>query len=129
MDRPSFENLVSRALRRLPRAFKKRLENISIQIQDYPSPETLEEMGIESGNLLGLYQGVPLTMRGWGFGNMLPDQILIYQRPIEDAASSPADIEDMVREVVMHEIGHYFGFDDRALHRIESETRRRKHRK
>ena len=118
MDRPSFENLVSRALRRLPRAFKKRLENISIQIQDYPSPETLEEMGIESGNLLGLYQGVPLTMRGWGFGNVLPDQILIYQRPIEDAASSPADIEDMVREVVMHEIGHYFGFDDYELDEI-----------
>ncbi len=129
MDRTSFDNLVNKALRRLPRPFKQKLENISIQIQDHPSTETLDEMGIEAGTLLGLYQGVPLTERGWGYGNVLPDQIIIYRQPIEERSSSLAEMEDMVLEVVMHEIGHYFGFDDRTLHGIESEKSRKKGRR
>ena len=126
MDKPSFERLVTTALRRLPRAFREKLENISIQIEDAPSAATLHDMGMESGTLLGLYQGVPLTERGWGYGNVLPDRIIIYQRPIEAAAASPREIEDTVLDVVMHEIGHYFGFDDRTLSKIEAEKRRKK---
>jgi len=129
MDRTSFENLVNKALRRLPRPFKQKLENISIQIQDHPSTETLDEMGIKAGTLLGLYQGVPLTERGWGYGNVLPDQIVIYQRPIEERSSSLEEREEMVLEVVMHEIGHYFGFDDRTLYGIEAEKSRKKNRR
>jgi predicted Zn-dependent protease with MMP-like domain len=120
MDRISFEKLVSRALRRLPREFAAKLENISVQIEDAPSQETLREMG--------QYQGVPLTERGWGYGNVLPDRIVIYQRPIEESASSPEDIEKTVAEVVIHEIGHYFGFDDDDLYRIEANKRRKKRR-
>lgn len=129
MNKPSFEQLVNRALRRLPRVFKEKLENISIQIEDVPSPEILNDMGMRPGDLLGLYQGVPLTDRGWAYGNVLPDRILIFQRPIEEAAASPSDIEDIVLDVVMHEIGHYFGFDDKDLYRIESEKRRKKRKK
>ena len=129
MDRTSFENLVNKALRRLPRPFKQKLENISIQIQDHPSTETLDEMGIEAGTLLGLYQGVPLTERGWGYGNVLPDQIVIYQRPIEERSSSLEEREEMVLEVVMHEIGHYFGLDDRTLYGIEAEKSGKKGRR
>ncbi|MEK6697970.1 MAG: metallopeptidase family protein [Nitrospirota bacterium] len=128
MDRISFEKLVSRALRRLPREFAAKLENISVQIEDAPSPETLREMGINSGTLLGQYHGVPLTERGWGYGNVLPDRIVIYQRPIEESASSPEDIEKTVAEVVIHELGHYFGFDDDDLYRIEANKRRKKRR-
>ena len=129
MDKPSFERLVTTALRRLPRAFRAKLENISVQIEDAPSAATLHDMGMKAGTLLGLYQGVPLTERGWGYGNVLPDRIIIYQGPIEEAAASPRDIEDMVLDVVMHEIGHYFGFDDRALSRLESEKRRKRGRR
>lgn len=85
-------------------------------------------MGMESGTLLGLYQGVPLTKRGWGYGNVLPDRIIIYQRPIEATAASAAEIKDLVLDVVMHEIGHYFGFNDMDLSRIEREKRKRKRR-
>ena len=76
-------------------------------------------MGIERGTLFGLYQGVPLTAREWNYGNMLPDRITIYQRPIEQTAQSPAEIEEIVLDTVIHEIGHYFGFDDEELDRIE----------
>jgi predicted Zn-dependent protease with MMP-like domain len=78
-------------------------------------------MGIASGALFGLYLGVPLTEREWNFGNVLPDRIVIYQRPIEAEARSSAEMEEIVRDTVMHEIGHYFGFDDASLYAIEDE--------
>ena len=116
-------------MNRLPRKFKKKLENIAIQIEDAPSSDVLDEMGIRSGTLFGLYQGVPLTERGWSYGNVLPDRIIIYQKPIEETAHSPEEMEDLVLDVVMHEIGHYFGFDDRDLAKLEAEKRKRKRRK
>ncbi len=78
-------------------------------------------MGIEQGTLLGLYQGVPLTEREWNYGNMLPDRIVIYQRPIEQSARSMDEIEDIVLDTVMHELGLYFGFDDEVLFSIEDD--------
>ncbi len=96
MDRPSFEKLVQDSLRRLPRRFKQKLKNVSIEVEDRPSAKLLSDMGITSGTLFGLYQGVPLTERGWNYGNVLPDRIVIYQRPIEGAAASPEEIEEAV---------------------------------
>jgi predicted Zn-dependent protease with MMP-like domain len=126
MDRPSFNELVQNSLRRLPRRFKNKLKNISIEVEDSPSREILQDMGIDRGTLLGMYQGVPLTERGWNYGNALPDRIVIYQRPIEQAAQSPAEIENLVLDTVVHEIGHYFGFDDEALYEIQNEKAGRK---
>jgi len=129
MDRSSFEKLVENALTRLPHRFKQKIKNISIEVEDSPSPEILQEMGIERGTLFGLYQGVPLPAREWNYGNVLPDRIVIYQRPIEQAAQSPEEIEEVVLETVIHEIGHYFGFNDDELYSIEDEKARRKERK
>ncbi len=78
-------------------------------------------MGIRRGTLLGLYQGVPLTEREWNYGNVLPDRIVIYQRSIEQSARSMDEIEDIVLDTVMHELGHYFGFDDEELYSIEDD--------
>jgi predicted Zn-dependent protease with MMP-like domain len=126
MDRNEFETLVERSLKRLPKKFLAELENIAIRVEDEPPAGVLDEMGIEKGTLYGLYQGVPLPEREWNFGNVLPDRIVIYQRPIERDARSPEDVEEIVRETVMHEIGHYFGFDDDTLYAIEDEKQRRK---
>lgn len=128
MDRSSFEQIVSSALRRLPRRFKNKIKNISIEVEDRPSRATLESMGIEHGTLLGLYQGVPLTEREWNYGNVLPDRIVIYQLPIEQSARSLEEIEDIVLDTVMHEIGHYFGFDDEELYSIEDDKAKKKKR-
>jgi len=121
MDRLSFEKLVQNALGRLPRRFKKKLENISIVVEERPTAELLRDMEIDHGTLFGLYQGVPLTERGWNYGNMLPDRIVIFQGPIEEAATSPDEIEEIVMDTVIHEVGHYFGFDDAYLYEIEKE--------
>jgi len=129
MDRPAFEKLVQNSLRRLPRRFKQKLHNIAIEIEDRPSPALLQDMGIESGTLFGLYQGVPLTQREWNYGNVLPDRIVIYQQPIEAAAASSPEIEEIVMDTVVHEIGHYFGFADDELHAIEETKRGKRPRK
>lgn len=121
MDRSAFEELVAQALRALPRKFKQQMENIAVHVEEEPSEDVLEEMGIEEGTLFGLYQGVPLTERGWSYGNVLPDRIVIYQRPIESAAASSEEIEEIVQDTVVHEVGHYFGFDDRELYELEEE--------
>jgi len=126
MDKPAFEKLVQQALRRLPRRFKQKLKNITIEVEDRPSAALLDDMGITSGTLFGLYQGVPLTDREWNYGNLLPDRIVIYQQPIEMASSSPSEIEDIVMDTVMHEVGHYFGFTDDELDEIENEKETRK---
>ena len=125
MDRLSFEKMVQQSLRRLPRRFKQKIKNIAIDIEDRPSQALLKEMGITSGTLFGLYQGVPLTQREWNYGNVLPDRIVIYQHPIEAAARSPEEMEQIVMETVMHEIGHYFGFADDELYKIEEAKRRK----
>jgi predicted Zn-dependent protease with MMP-like domain len=126
MDQKSFEMLVERSLKRLPKKFKDQLKNISIEVEAEPDPEVLDDLGIEDGTLFGLYQGVPLTEREWNYGNVLPDRISIYQGPIEREARSAEEIKEIVLDTVMHEVGHYFGFDDETLYRIEDEKAKRK---
>jgi predicted Zn-dependent protease with MMP-like domain len=116
MTRREFEALVDSALRKLPRAFRDKLANIAVVVEDWADPETLEEMGIEPPDTLyGLYRGIDITRRDTSYGNVLPDTIHIYQGPIEEDAADPEDMADLVRDVVIHEIGHYFGLDDDAL--------------
>ena len=121
MTRRKFEALVERALRRLPRRFRTRVANVAVVVEDWPDQETLADLGIEPPDtLFGLYRGVDVTRRGSGYGNILPDTVTIYQGPIEEeAAGRPAEMAEIVRDTVMHELGHYFGLDDETMHRIE----------
>jgi predicted Zn-dependent protease with MMP-like domain len=120
MTRAAFERLVERALGTLPPAFKARLANIAVLIEDWPDEDTLIDLGIEPPDTLyGLYRGVDLPHRDSMYANVLPDTITIYQGPIEEDAESRRAMVEMVRETVMHELGHYFGLDDETLHRIE----------
>jgi len=128
MDKNKFEQLVGRSLQRLPKKFLDALQNITIEVEDEPEDEILEDMGIEDGALYGLYQGVPITEREWNFGNVLPDRIVIYQGPIERDAANDEEIEEIVLDTVAHEIGHYFGFSDETLYTIEDEKEKKKKR-
>ena len=120
MTRRQFEALVDKALRRLPKKFKQRISNIAVVVEDWADEETLSEMGIDPPDTLyGLYRGVDLTRRDSSYGNVLPDVITIYQGPIVEDAEDEEDMEDLVRETVVHELGHFFGLDDETMHRIE----------
>jgi predicted Zn-dependent protease with MMP-like domain len=120
MTRREFEALVDTALRRLPRGFRDKLANIAVVVEEWADDETLDEMGIEPPDTLyGLYRGVDLTHRDSSYGNVLPDTVTIYQGPIEEDCEDEAEMEEVIRDTVVHEIGHYFGLDDETMHRIE----------
>lgn len=119
MEREKFERLVREALDTLPRFFKDRLENIDIVVEDYPDADIRADMGLRSRlEILGLYQGVPLKRRGPYYGNVMPDRIIIYQKPIERLCRNDEEVAESIRRVVLHEIGHYFGLDDERLRKL-----------
>lgn len=120
MTRGEFEALVTRALKTLPRRFKAKMKNIAVVVEDWADPATLKEMGIEPPDTLyGLYRGVDLTHRDSSYGNVLPDTITIYQGPIEEDSADEAEMAEVIRDVVIHEVGHYFGLDDEAMAGLE----------
>ena len=113
-----FEKLVARALDRLPEVFHAHMENVSVVIAEEPDRELLESMGMDPDDpedtLFGLYEGVPLTERGFD-EVLLPDSITIYRRPLLEWAESEEEIVEEVRITVLHEIGHFFGMDEDKL--------------
>ena len=120
MTRTEFEDLVEAALKKLPRPFRDKLANIAVVVEDWADDETLEDMGIEPPDTLyGLYRGIDLTRRDSFYGNVLPDTIHIYQGPIEEDCADPEEMAELVRDVVAHEVGHYFGLDDDTMEDIE----------
>ena len=122
MTRREFERVVREALRGLPPGIQRRLENVAVVVEDFHSQDLLHEMGLNSPHdLLGLYQGVSLDRRGFFYGNVLPDRITLFKRPIEAQCHSRQELMETIQEVVLHEIGHYFGLDDEQLHRLLGE--------
>jgi predicted Zn-dependent protease with MMP-like domain len=120
VDRKEFEQLVAEALASIPRQFRKAMQNIAIVVEDEPSAELLADMEIEPPDtLLGLYQGTPLTERTSGYGNVLPDRVLIFQGPHERAADDEDDLIVAIGETLIHEIGHYFGLSEEEIEAIE----------
>lgn len=120
LTRREFEEVVVLALRGLPKSIKKKMKNVDVVVENRASQDLLSEMGLRSPyELLGLYQGVPLDRRGFYYGNVLPDKITLFQIPIESICKTKEEIEGKVREVVIHEVGHYFGLDDERLRELE----------
>jgi len=121
LSREAFQSLVDWAIRSLPERFLERLENVEVVVEDEPSEEDLRAAGVEpSGTLLGLYSGVPLAERGSFYGNVLPDRITLYRRPIQALCRNRGELKAKIREVLMHEIGHHFGLTDEELEEIEA---------
>jgi predicted Zn-dependent protease with MMP-like domain len=127
MQREEFVALVEKAIENLPVEFRSKLENVEIVVEEWPSPEQLgRARNARAVQLLGLYQGVPQTRRGRGYGLVLPDKISIFQKPIEAHCRFEGEIEAKIEEVVRHEIAHHFGLDDETLRKINSERLRKK---
>jgi predicted Zn-dependent protease with MMP-like domain len=120
MTRGEFEEVVGEALATIPARFRKAMSNIAIVVEDEPSRDLLDTMGIgPEDTLLGLYQGVPLTERHWGYGNTLPDRILLFQGPLERESEDEDDLVVAVGETLIHEVGHYFGLSEEEIEDIE----------
>jgi predicted Zn-dependent protease with MMP-like domain len=127
MHRQQFKQLVDEALDSIPEEFRAAMANIAIVIEDDPSAAQLEGVGLDPAedSLLGLYEGTPLTERGWSDGNTLPDKITLFQGPIEDESESEDDVVVAIGETLIHEIGHYFGLSEEEIEAIEERYWRR----
>jgi len=120
MNREQFRALVDEALQTIPEKFRDAMTNIAIVIEDVPNAAQLDEVGLEPPDtLLGLYEGTPLTERQWAHGNVLPDKITLFQRPIEEDSESDDDVVVAIGETLIHEIGHYFGLSEDEIEEIE----------
>lgn len=125
MRSEKFEELVVRAVEKLPAEFRSKLENVDVIVESWPSQRQLKKLGIRyQDQLLGLYEGVPQIRRGARYGLVLPDRISIFQKPIEALCHSDEETERKITEVVRHEIAHHFGTDERTLREIEAGRRR-----
>ena len=93
MTRAKFLTLVDEALASIPQRFRDAITNVAIVVEDEPTNELLADVDVDPGDtLLGLYQGTPLTERQWAHGNVLPDKVTLFQRPIEDASDDEDDV-------------------------------------
>jgi predicted Zn-dependent protease with MMP-like domain len=119
MERERFEELVVRAVDRLPEEFQERLDNVEVVVEDYPTPTQMRKGNVRAGSvLLGLYEGVPQTKRSSHYGMVLPDKITIFQKPIEAKCRTDDEIAGEIERVVRHEIAHHFGIGDDRLREL-----------
>ena len=119
-----FEAIADAAYKRLPERFRTLTGDLLIRIEDFPTDEVLDAMGIESPfDLLGLYSGVDLARKSVMDVTSLPDMVFLYRRPILDYwAEHGETLGHIVTHVLVHEIGHHFGLSDADMEHIESEA-------
>ena len=117
------DELAQRALDTIPRRLKQHLGPVVIRVEEFPDEETEEAMGLESPfDILGLYRGVALPDKSISDPRPDLDIVFLYRRPILDCwCESGEDLVRLVRHVLVHEIGHHFGFSDEDMARIEAE--------
>lgn len=120
------ERLAIAAWQRLPGEFRRVCGDVVIRIDEFATEEVLGSLGIESPfDLMGLYQGVSLDRRSVMDPPREPDRVFLYRRAILDYWADTGDesLGDLVTHVLVHEIGHHFGFCDADMEAIEAEAR------
>ena len=122
MTEEEFENMVAEALDSIPEQFLEALENLAVVVEDEPSDYHLAMVDapdpLGEDELLGLYDGVPLTERNPLFDDDAPDVIVLFKGPHERSFDTREEMLEEVRKTIIHEIGHYFGLDDSRLHEM-----------
>jgi len=112
MTKGEMEKLAAATLAALPAAIKSRIDNLVITVREHPTPAQARKDGTD---LLGLYEGVPLSERGTEYSGILPDKITLFKKNLESVASTPKQLEQEVRRTILHELAHHFGFSDEEL--------------
>jgi predicted Zn-dependent protease with MMP-like domain len=117
-----FEALAADAWQRLPSEFRDKARDVLIRVEEFGTEEVLDSLGIDSPyDLLGLYHGVSLDKKSVMDLPRQPDMVFLYRRPIlEEWAEGGEPLGDLITHVLVHEIGHHFGFSDDDMERIEA---------
>ena len=120
-DAAALERLGERAIGRLPAPFRAHLTNVVLRVEEFADEGVLSELGIEDPfDLTGLYSGRPLGEQSSMISGELPPMIHLYRRPLLDEwVETGVSLEDLITHVIVHEVGHHFGFSDEQMHAIE----------
>jgi len=114
-----FEKIVGEAIDELPGEIRRQIVNVAIVVEDWPDQATLDMAEVDDRHdLLGFYNGVPLTERLHDYGLVPPDKISIYREPILRTCRNDAEVRTTIRRTIRHELAHYFGIDDDRLEEI-----------
>ncbi len=119
------ESIAREAFAAIPKQLRVHAKDVVIRVQDFPDDDVLDELDCESAfDLLGLYQGVDLTRKSISDSGQQPDMVYLYRRPILDYwCDSEEDLAHVIRHVLIHEIGHHFGYSDDDMEAIEEAAR------
>ncbi len=120
-DKGMFERLADDAVQRLPEPFRRLLDGVVFRIEEFAEDEVLRELGIDNAfDLTGLYTGRPIGEQSSMLSGELPAMIHLYRRPLlNEWAETAVGLEALITHVIVHEIGHHFGFSDDDMHAIE----------
>ena len=123
-DAAEIERLADAAIARLPEHFRVHLANVVLRIEEYADDEVLEALGIEDPfELSGLYSGRPLDKQSSWVSGELPPMIHLYRRALLDEwVDTGVSLEALITHVIVHEVGHHFGFSDAQMHAIEEQA-------
>jgi len=123
-DAAEIERLADAAIARLPEGFRRHLDGVVLRIDDFAEDEVLAQLGLDDPfDLTGLYTGRPIGERSSMLSGELPAMIHLYRRPLLDEwAETGIGLEDLITHVIVHEVGHHFGFSDAEMHAIEDEA-------
>ncbi|KAB2944102.1 MAG: metallopeptidase family protein [Hyphomicrobium sp.] len=121
-DLAEFEDMAEAAWQRLPQEFRAKAGNLLIRVEDFATDEVLDALGIDDPlDLLGLYHGVSLDKKSVLDLPQQPDMVFLYRRPLLDEwAESGETLGNLITHVLVHEVGHHFGFSDDDMERIEA---------
>ena len=123
-DAAAIEKLADAAIAALPEAFRKHLDGVVLRVEEFADEEVLAELGIEEPfELTGLYSGRSIDKRDSWVSGELPPMIHLYRRPLLDEwADTGVALEALITHVIVHEVGHHFGFSDEEMHDIEEQA-------
>ncbi len=116
ISRKDFEDVVEKAIQMIPEMFRAQLDNMTIAVEDQPSEDLLQEMGMSlDETLFGVFTGVPLTERSITEPPLFPDAIIIFREPLMAACRSLEELEREIAITVVHEIAHFMGLSEEQL--------------
>lgn len=124
MTDEQFDKLITKAMNELPQEYINGLDNVAIVIADEPSAGQLEKTKTKKGHLLlGLYEGIPLTVRGAGYNLVLPDKITLFKKSILKSVENDTDVFEAIKRTLWHEIAHHYGLDHSRIDYLQKKRK------